>query len=457
MKIQYISAGLVTLALYVSGVTPTLAQTTNIAAQLEALLAQVRVLQAQIEQLENTSVSANNCISLSYNLYADQTDARTNGEVSKLQQFLAENASYTGPITGYFGPMTEAAVQRWQAARGIVSSGLPDTTGYGYVGPRTRAAMTCSSVGAPMATSFSTAPAQAQSEVPYAVTYATDVALARHRQYISPLSDCGNGNDFYDGGSGFDTLTYSGARSEFHITQYPDGGYIFKDLVPCRADIDTVINLEHFVFGDGAHTLNSLQPDRVEKTSVPTSPITQTESSGYMKPVAITKFSASPSSIGVTQSSSLTWNTINATRCTLQYGPYEEQVTVSGSKGVSPNQTTSYRLICTNDPGTGKEGPTTEKTISISVDALSCTLTATSPYDASGNRIPVTLTWTSSGAQSATAQYVTANSILPTMSLGTVQTNGTMTVNPAVTTDYTLTFTGSTGSKSCKTQVGLKG
>ena len=62
-------------------------------------------------------------------------------DVSALQQFLAEdrNVYPEALVTGYFGALTEAAVQRWQAKHGVVSSGTPDTTGFGVVGPATRA------------------------------------------------------------------------------------------------------------------------------------------------------------------------------------------------------------------------------------------------------------------------------------------------------------------------------
>jgi peptidoglycan hydrolase-like protein with peptidoglycan-binding domain len=43
--------------------------------------------------------------------------------------------------TGYFGPITEAALKQWQSEHGIVSSGSAKTTGYGTFGPRTAAAM----------------------------------------------------------------------------------------------------------------------------------------------------------------------------------------------------------------------------------------------------------------------------------------------------------------------------
>jgi len=60
-------------------------------------------------------------------------------EVTELQTYLATNASIypSGLVTGYFGPLTQAGVQRFQTAQGIVSAGTPETTGYGRVGPRT--------------------------------------------------------------------------------------------------------------------------------------------------------------------------------------------------------------------------------------------------------------------------------------------------------------------------------
>ncbi len=72
----------------------------------------------------------------------------TGGQVSALQQFLTGTGDFTyGSITGYFGSATEQAVQRFQCRQGIVCSGTPDSTGYGLLGPRTRAAMSCSALG----------------------------------------------------------------------------------------------------------------------------------------------------------------------------------------------------------------------------------------------------------------------------------------------------------------------
>ncbi len=127
-------------------VSPVFAQSSTTQAQIDALLAQIRVLQERLAQMQG-SISLKGCVDLSYNLYADRTDAQTGGEVSKLQMFLAQTPHIypSGLITGYFGPATEVAVQKWQAAAGIVSSGSPETTGYGYVGPKTRSLMSCGS------------------------------------------------------------------------------------------------------------------------------------------------------------------------------------------------------------------------------------------------------------------------------------------------------------------------
>jgi len=65
----------------------------------------------------------------------------SNQEVTELQTFLALDSEIypEGLVTGYFGPLTQQAVQRFQAEHDIVSSGTPSTTGYGRVGPLTMA------------------------------------------------------------------------------------------------------------------------------------------------------------------------------------------------------------------------------------------------------------------------------------------------------------------------------
>lgn len=76
--------------------------------------------------------------------------------------------------TGYYGPMTEAAVQQMQVQEGIVSSGTAATTGYGAVGPQTRTAFLrrCGGGGG-TSQSFSASPTFGSA--PLTVVFRTDV------------------------------------------------------------------------------------------------------------------------------------------------------------------------------------------------------------------------------------------------------------------------------------------
>ncbi len=75
-------------------------------------------------------------------------------QVSELQTYLAQDASVypEALVTGYYGSLTTAAVQRFQCAHGIVCDGSVSTTGFGRVGPITLATIqgtTASTPGIP--------------------------------------------------------------------------------------------------------------------------------------------------------------------------------------------------------------------------------------------------------------------------------------------------------------------
>lgn len=114
---------------------------------IEKLQKQIDELKALLEELlkkkGSGAFSANlNCPLFTRTLALGMSDSDTGGDITRLQVFLRSTGDYTYPeITGYFGVETERAVQRWQARNGIVSSGTPETTGYGAVGPKTQAAM----------------------------------------------------------------------------------------------------------------------------------------------------------------------------------------------------------------------------------------------------------------------------------------------------------------------------
>lgn len=78
-----------------------------------------------------TPATISTCVDISKVL---QVGSRS-GDVVKLQQFLKVSP------TGYLGPVTRAALIKWQVSKGIIKSGK--TLGAGTTGPKTRAALAC--------------------------------------------------------------------------------------------------------------------------------------------------------------------------------------------------------------------------------------------------------------------------------------------------------------------------
>lgn len=111
---------------------------------IRSLQKEVEVLEVEVKEekeIQRTDIRVSlYCPTLSRNLYLGINDSAVGGEVTELQKFLAEDSDVypEGLITGYFGSLTEKALKRWQAKYNVVSSGSPNTTGYGVVGPKTR-------------------------------------------------------------------------------------------------------------------------------------------------------------------------------------------------------------------------------------------------------------------------------------------------------------------------------
>jgi len=144
------------LACFVPLVTAAATQE-EIRQQIVDLLNRVTALQAQI-QAQGTATTTSQvpaapggavaCPHVSRSLKKGSSGA----DVTRLQQFLALDPSIypEGQITGYYGPLTEAAIKRFQCKFNIACSGSPATNGYGVTGPRTAAllALQCSGVTA---------------------------------------------------------------------------------------------------------------------------------------------------------------------------------------------------------------------------------------------------------------------------------------------------------------------
>ncbi|HEY4517987.1 MAG TPA: PKD domain-containing protein [Candidatus Paceibacterota bacterium] len=132
----------------VLGIAIPVAQAALTETQITAILSLLNSFGADKSVIENVSASlrglptqggggnTSSICAVTNALYLGIGDGDTDGDVTLLQQFLG-----VSPTTGFFGPKTLLAVQNWQAANGVVSSGTPDTTGYGVVGPKTLSAM----------------------------------------------------------------------------------------------------------------------------------------------------------------------------------------------------------------------------------------------------------------------------------------------------------------------------
>jgi len=105
---------------------------------VEDLLQKIAELKRKIASLQlqlammKTSQSNHYCSVFSGDLYYGMTSS----DVKCLQQFLTNLGSNIYPeklITGYYGPLTKAAVKRYQVLQGIITTG--------YFGPLTRAAV----------------------------------------------------------------------------------------------------------------------------------------------------------------------------------------------------------------------------------------------------------------------------------------------------------------------------
>ena len=133
------------------------AQATDAVSQIQALIAQITALQGQIQNFQgtttaavttsgvtsvnatpaptSTSASTSTCITLTRTL----ARGASGSDVLSLQGFLiSQRLLGSDSSTGFYGALTEAAVQKFQSSNNIVSSGTAASTGYGVVGLRTR-------------------------------------------------------------------------------------------------------------------------------------------------------------------------------------------------------------------------------------------------------------------------------------------------------------------------------
>ncbi len=145
-------------------------------------------------------------------------------------------------------------------------------------------------------------------------------------------------------------------------------------------------------------------------------------------PAPIATLSTTPSSILLGQSATLAWSSQYATSLDLE--PGIGTVASQGSLSVSPQSTTTYTLTATGSGGT----TTVSATVSVTQPVPTASLTSSPSVIAPGQSS--ILSWSS--------QYATTLDLEP--GIGTVPTQGSLSVSPQSTTTYTLTATGSGGT-----------
>ena len=109
---------------------PTASDLTSIQAEITAILLELQTIQTAAQPTPQG-------VALGFNFVRPLALGLRHADVSNLQQALKTDSSIysEGLVTGYFGPATLRAVQKFQEKYGLASSGVP---GYGNVGPKTR-------------------------------------------------------------------------------------------------------------------------------------------------------------------------------------------------------------------------------------------------------------------------------------------------------------------------------
>lgn len=150
MNLKKLFAGLALAALVATPFAASALSVDELQAQIRELLSKVAQLQLQLKAATGgnatSSINVGSDIRVTAvprvcNLFLDQNlGIGARGEVvTGLQEFLRAEGVLSANPTGYFGSLTQEALKKWQASQGVVSSGDSRTTGWGLLGPTTRA------------------------------------------------------------------------------------------------------------------------------------------------------------------------------------------------------------------------------------------------------------------------------------------------------------------------------
>ena len=141
-------------------------------------------------------------------LALDSNDA----QVKNLQSLLASLGFFNGPITGFYGPVTEAAVKAYQLARRITVAG--------FIGPQTRAALNSEQVPVTSVATPSVSPVTASSSS----GFTRDLTVGSSGNDVKALQVYLNAKGFTIATSGpgspGDEITYFGLKTKAALIQF---------------------------------------------------------------------------------------------------------------------------------------------------------------------------------------------------------------------------------------------
>src|SRR3989344_91566 len=441
------------------------AQSADVQALINSLLQQVRALQAQLAAIIAAQGGGGGYTTGGCQFSRDLAFGAQGNDVSCLQQLLARDPSVypEGNVTGYFGSLTMAAVQRYQLKYALPVNGVVDY--------RTQQDLSSRYGGGqiiqpppPAITNLSL------TANPSSVTAGSNTIITWSSQNMTSCSVSGP-NFSYNGTAGSQSTGGLYSTSTYIINCVrTDGGQesrtVTVTVVPAPT-ITLVANPTSVVSGQSSViTWNSQGTSSCAVTgpnfaysgtsgNQPTGPLTsastytlvcnKTAGGTDTRTVTVTveaatnlTLTASPSEVAYNGSATLTWSAQNVSSCRL-VGPNRSLTGVSGST-TTGNLTAdaTYTLTCTKSSG-GSE----TKTVVVEVAGkMNLTLTAT-PTIVAPNAV-ATLKWTSINATSC--------KLSGTGVLSDGPTSGTLTTS-ALTADttFTLDCVGPGGGRETKT------
>ena len=362
--------------------------------------------------------------------------------VTSLQEFLVAQGYLHVTPTGYFGGLTQAAVEAFQNAQGVVVSGTPETTGYGQVGPKTRAAITSltSECHAPPL-SFGTPTSTAAAVTPTSTTPTT-----------TPVTILGGGGGGGGGGGRGSSptpsvsltdpvsgATVSGSSVTLTATASESGGsianvqfYVGTTSIASISSSPYTTTWNSTTTADGTYTLYAAAEDSSGNYATSSESITVENT-----PVNISSISSGTP--GQT-SATITWTTNQNASSTVLYGT----TTAYGFASSSTSFVTSHSITLTGLTASTTYDYDVQATNAAGSYATSSNETFTTAASASPPNIAsiasstsatvATVTWTTD--QSATSQVV----------YGATAAYGSSTSSASLVTSHSLGVTSLTSS-----------